>query len=617
VQAALQGALEKQFAANARGITFPFLNDLLAPYLATAQEIDLALQRNRTQANLLYGGLTGFSWGLEYKHENRNGNRPYGSSFGFSNVTELPEPIDYDIDDAELAGEWNTDRAGVRFGLRHSTFKNDVSTMYWDNPFRLVGSTDPNAYSSPGSGSIGGSNIGFADLWPDNEANLLFVNGRAELGGNWFVQGNVSYNIMTQDDPLLPYTLNASIKGIGFNEEVFDATKVENLPTRNADMEVNVMNIGAKAGTSFGDNLDLTFNYRLYDYDNQSRRVSFPGYVRFHAVWEEIGRITVPFSYTRQDAGAELGWDVGKASRLAASYNLQTWDREFREIDSSDEDIFRLTFDTKPSALWNLRASYEFGDRTTDEYLVEAMEESFLHPEGANNLPTLRKFDEAAREYDQYNVQATFLPAEAWSFFAGVTGRSEDYTESEFGLIEDEILQYNAEIGYTPGEKLTFYLFGHRADRDAFQKARQSGATPSTNPLDTWTVAFNEVTDTWGLGFTSKVAAWTTDISAQYSKSDGDADFTAFGGQAGPTPTRPVLDIANYEDIELLAILARLDYQITPNAKAGVGYRWEDYTIDSFIIQGLQNYLPAALLLNPDYGDYQGSAFVLDLSLSF
>ena len=77
----------------------------------------------------------------------------------------------------------------IRVGLRHSTFKNDVSTMFWDNPFRLVGATDPNAYQSPGSGSIGGSNLGFADLWPDNESNLIFADGRAELGGNWFVQG--------------------------------------------------------------------------------------------------------------------------------------------------------------------------------------------------------------------------------------------------------------------------------------------------------------------------------------------------------------------------------------------------------------------------------------------
>ncbi len=45
--------------------------------------------------------------------------------------------------------------------------------MYWDNPFRLTGSTDASAYSSPGSGSIGGAGVGFADLWADNKSNVI------------------------------------------------------------------------------------------------------------------------------------------------------------------------------------------------------------------------------------------------------------------------------------------------------------------------------------------------------------------------------------------------------------------------------------------------------------
>lgn len=617
-QAALQAALERQFALNRAGITFPFLNNLISPYLAAAQEIDLGLIRNRTQANLVFGGLRGFAWGLEYKHENRNGNRPYGASFGFSNVTEIPEVIDYSIDDAELSGEWNNDRAGVRFGYRHSTFKNDVSTMYWDNPWRLVGATDPNAYQSPGSGSIGGAGVGFADLWADNEANLVFLDGRTELGGNWFVQGNLSYNIMTQDDPLLPYTLNPSIRGINFDHSTFDATNPANLPTRNADNEVNVMNVAAKAGTTFGEDFDLTFNFKMYDYDNQSRSIEFPGYVRYHAVWEEIGRVTVPYSYTRQDLGAEFGWDIGRASRLALSYNLQSWDREFREVDQMDEDTFKLTFDTQPFSGFGVRASYEVGDRTIDEYLVEAQEYTFIHPEGINNQPGLRKYDEAAREFDQYNVQVSWFPTEAWNFFVGTTGRNEDYDESELGLLEDEVLQYNAEIGYAPGENLNIYLFGHIADRDSLQAARQSGATPSPNPIDSWFADMDETTQTYGLGFTSKIKAWTADISARYSDSDGEIDFTAFpGGLPLGTPPRAVVDIFNYEDIELLALLARFDYRITPNATAGFGYRWEDYTVDSFLFQGLRNYLPGAILLNPDQGDYTGSVFMLDLSLAF
>jgi hypothetical protein len=249
---------------------------------------------------------------------------------------------------------------------------------------------------------------------------------------------------------------------------------------------------------------------------------------------------------------------------------------------------------------------------------VEAQEVTFTDPEGINNIPTLRKFDEAARKTDAFNVLAQVFASEAWNFTFGVNSRKEDYDESLFGLQLDDVLSYNAEVSYAPGENLSFFLFGQRSDRDVRQKARQSGAAPSTREIDDWSIKFNEVTDTWGLGLNGKVGpAWTYDLTGTWSKSDGDADFTAFPGGLPLTPVRPLLDIANYEDIELLGILGRVGYKITPHATAGFFYRYEDYTIDSFILQGLQNYLPGALLLNANVGDYTGNIFGLDLSLTF
>jgi hypothetical protein len=345
--------------------------------------------------------------------------------------------------------------------------------------------------------------------------------------------------------------------------------------------------------------------------------------VRYHAVWEEIGRRAVAFSYTKQNYGAELGWDFARSSRLALLYDRESWDRELREVDSTDEDIWKLTFDTHPFERFTLHASYEFGDRSIGPYHVEAQEVTFIHPEGINNIPTLRKFDEAAREYDAFNVLAQVFASEAWNFTLGVNGRNEDYDESLFGLQQDDVVNYNGEISYSPGEKLNFFLFAQRADRDVLQRARQSGATPSANPLDDWIADFDEVTDTWGLGLNSKFSpAWMFDLSGTWSKSDGFADFTAFPGGL-PLSGRPpqlsqqALDFGNYEDIELFTILGRLDYRISPNATAGLFYLWEDYTIDSFILQGLQNYLPGALLLNANVGDYTGSVLGFDLKLAF
>lgn len=613
-----QQALQDVVTANRSRLTFDFLNSLLQPYLANATVLDVGLQRDRLLVRADLGRMAAFRWGAEYFREKRDGTRPFGASFGFNNITELPEPIDYTTQDAELSGEWNGDRAGLRFGYRASTFKNDVSTVVWDNPFRFTSSTDPNAYQSPSTSSVNGSALGFADLAPDNEANQLFLSGRARFGESWFVNGSAVYINMTQDDPLLPYTLNNSIVGIGFDGSTFDPTNPANLPARNADNEVDVMSVSAQAGTDLGERMDLTFRYRLYDYDNSSRRISFPGYVRFHGVWEEIARITVPYEYARQDASAELGWSINPRSRLALSYGIQSWDREFREVESSDENILRLTYDNRFTDRLTLRARYEYGDRSIDGYDIHAAEVTFLHPEGLTLPSGLRRYDQAERNYDDYNVQAQWLATDAWNFTFGVTGRDEDYDESELGLQSDDIFQYNAEAAFVPSDALTFYLFGQWADRQTFLLSRQSGSTPSTREIDNWSVEFDESTATLGLGFTTKFAeSWTADLSVRRSDSNGDADFTAFPGGL-PLGTRPAAqDFSNYEDTELTAVLAKLGYKINNRFSLGLGYLWEDYTIDSFILQDLRNYLPGALLLNGNIGDYEGQVLYFDVGIRF
>ncbi len=613
VQAALQAADEAQFAANPSGVNYAFLNNLLAPYLATAQAINLGLQRDRFLAQLDLGRMGPFSWGIEYDHENRTGNRAYGASFGFQNATEVPEPIDYDTSDAQLAGEWSSGNSGVSFGYRYSKFENHISTLIWDNPFRVTPSTDPNAYNSPGSGSVGGSNVGQADLNASNNADLLFLNGRTRFG-SWFATGSASYDMMKQNDPLLPYTLNSAIQGIGFNGGTFDPTNPANLPVRSADRKINTTALNGDLGTRFGQSLDLTFRYRYYDLANKGSRVEFPGYVRFDSVWEAIPRVTVPYAYTKQDASAELGWDLARATRLGFSYEHETWNRKFREIADSDEDIWKATFDTRPVPWFALRSSYQYGDRSIGRYDVGAAGDSFVDPEDPSNLPDLRKYDEAPRKEHLYNVQAQFFPSDTWSFFVGGVGDNQKFDESTFGLQKDNTNTFNAELSYAPNDNFNFFIFGSRQSRTVDQAARQSASTPSTNPLDDWSADFDETTDTWGGGLVSNFAKrWTLDLSANYSKSDGTADlFSPPGG----TPDVAV-GFKNYDDVKLFSILGRLDYRISKTAKTSLFARWEDYTINSFVLQGLTNYLPGALLLDPNYGDYRGSMVGIDFTLSF
>ena len=184
--------------------------------------------------------------------------------------------------------------------------------------------------------------------------------------------------------------------------------------------------------------------------------------------------------------------------------------------------------------------------------------------------------------------------------------------QSRFGLVSDGELRYNAELSYVAGKGTSFFLFLDRADREVFTRGRQSGATPSTNPLDDWDVTFDEINDLWGLGLNLDPSKrWHVTLQATQSKSDGKADFVSPPGGA---PDR-AFGFDNYEDYELLALDGRVDWKAAENISVGLRAIYEDYTIDSFIRQDLANYLPGALLIFANDGDYQAMVYALSVKL--
>lgn len=593
----IQQALQTFAIANQSRLTFPLLKGALQPFLDTEQPLDIGLVRRRSQATFEFGKARNFSWGLEYRQEERDGSRAFGTSFGFNNVTELPEPIDYDTSDAILSADWKWSGSLLRVGYRASKFKNNVSTLTWDNPWRFTDSSDANAYSAPGTGSVNGSARAEFDLAADNDANSIFANGRFKVGDKGWLQASIDRTEFKQDDNLLGFTLNNSVRTPGGAFAANRATQ----PHSTADRESTMTKMALSYGTQFGDGWSFDAKYDYLDYADDSRRLSFIGYVRFDAVWEDIPRITVPFSWTRDVLSASIGKDFGKGGDLGLYYKIEGWDREFRETESTDEDLFGLTYDVR-LAKGILRARYEKGDRSIDHYETEAQEASFVHPEGINNLPALRKYDQAARQTDRIEASYDMPIGERFGLNLAVSDRQADYDESRFGLTVEDQLGYNIELSYEAGAGNNFFVFANLADRDVSIRGRQSGATPSTNPLDDWDVDFTEGNDIFGLGWNFDPSkTWHVSLAGQQSKSDGKATFFS---PPGGSPNL-AFGFSNYEDYKLVGAQAKVEYK--PSDKFSVGLRsmYEKYTIDSFIRQDLANYLPGALLIFANDGDYK------------
>ncbi len=638
-QATLQSAVEAQLAGGG-AIDFAFLESQLRPFINSASQVDTRLDRERAHVQIDIGKLSPLAWRIDLRHERREGTRPYGGTFGFSNAIELPEPIRYDTATAEVAGEWTASRGGLRFGVNVSAFNNDVETLLYDNFWRITDSTDSTAYASPGTRSIGGPSIGRNALAPDNEAQHVFFGGHARLGQRGWLNGNLTFGTMEQDATLLAHTINSAINTSVADASIrppFDASDPANLPRATADQEVDILHFTANAGTRFNDWSSVKFRARYYDYDNKTAPFVIPGYVRMDAVWEQIPRTTVPYSYTNQKVGVEFGFDPTRKTHVGVGYDLLSWDRDFREVDSSDEDIFHITVDSRAIDRVMLSGGWERGDRTVDRYNVAAQLDTFTDPNSeVNNQFGLRKYDQAEREYDALRASATIFATDTISITLGASAHNVDYPEfvlvpdatdpdptrptlplvvgEAMGLLEEEIFQYNAEIAYTPHERFTFFVFGSRTDRETFQRARQSGGTVSFNPLDTWELTLSEVTDTWGLGLTGRInPRWSVSLNGSWSDSDGDSIFfTPTGGNPASA-----VSFAEYDDNEWLVYSLGFRFHASERLEAGISLIRDEYITNRFQRNNLDPYLPGTLILDLEDGDYDADMIIAHLRLRF
>jgi hypothetical protein len=392
LQAAHQSAIEQAWTANHSSINYAFLSALVAPSLKTANAINLELIRKRGFVDFNVLPDAKVNTHVTYFAESRSGNRAAGTSFGFSNVVETPEPINYRTVDVGATAEMPLKEGLLRGGLRVNTFKDSLSSYTFDNPWRATDSTDPSAYSSPGSGSIGGPKVGRIGAPPDNQAINGSVGFLYKLPMHSRISADLNIGRWKQDDVFIPYTTNTAIVS------PLNASDIGTLPAHSLDGQINTTGAVFQFTSTPIANLNIDARYRYYDFDNQTDRITFPGYVRFDAAWQSIGRISVPYSYKTGRGDVTATYDFGKTD-IEAGFRSETRHHTYREVESDTENVIRLGTDVRAIPWTVFRASFEFGNRDINGYNPdEAEDASFTTPPAPTQPPTLRRFDVNARK---------------------------------------------------------------------------------------------------------------------------------------------------------------------------------------------------------------------------
>jgi MtrB/PioB family decaheme-associated outer membrane protein len=548
--------------------------------------VDLGLLYGIGRFKIKYTPIPGWTFSGGYWSQHVVGDRAFGTLFGPSpgnfNIVELPEPIDYQMHNVELGGEYAADKWSVGLRYNGSFFHNNISTLVWDNPLNRsgvgAGCSDSATYSNATTGLDGnrGPCRGRLDLYPSNQAHTLTLYGAANLPWKTRFMGTASYGWRLQDDKFLPFTINSAITQPSISAH-----------SLNGDVRPTMIN--ATVVNNAVDRLTLKGFYRFYDLDNQSRRVSFPDGIVINdqagtvaaptcnPTCPEAGEKTKPYAYSKNTVGLDGGYDLTRWLTVKLGGGWERMHREFREVSNSDEYGVGPTIDIKPLSGLLLRMAYRHSWRNPSHYDVE-------HDITGGVVNLAKKFDEARRDRDRASLFAQYSPWDILTLHAGFEFTRDDYPDSQLGTQFD--LNYSPSVGFIVSPASWVRIFGdYNYDRfdwriNAIQRTLTTQNPSNSCPIDAthtrcWSSQGLDRVNTFSVGSDFSLIENVLGFRIQYGYSMGTSRVNASGATCvGCTVA------TNYPTIKNTwhELLARVEYQVHKNVGLKVGYYFNKAT---------------------------------------
>jgi len=605
IQSALQGAS----AADRPGI--------LRNFLAT-QARDIDLETRWDIARVLFKWTPTPDWDLraEYTRTRKEGSRPIGTTFAFTNQVELPEPIDQIVHDFRLTAELAREEWQLQLSYNLSVFENDVDVLIWDNPLRVT------------DNATLGSARGRMDLAPDNIAHTWNLTGAVNLP--WWqsrLTGTFSYGLRFQDDNFIPHTINSAIVNPGLA-----------LPADSLDGEVHITLLNLRYTGRPVPGISVGARYRRYDFDDQTQNLTFPAHVTTDQTLSTEHLSSSRFSYTKQNAGADVGWRLSTPLSLKAGYEWERWDRDnvHREAPRSDEHTPKVSLDYTPRDWLLFRTSYARSWRRISDYntfahlahTVGAEEAEAEAPQAQSTL--LRKYDEADRDRDRVDFLAQLTLLDTLTLTPTLSLRNDDYKNSPLGLQEDKSWAAGFDVAWRPMERVSLFASYMREEFDAQQRS-QYRAPPAQleNPTYDWVAKNEDAVDTFGVGIDAALIPTKLDfrLAWNYSRATGKMrasnPVTPTGGTAAQNASATATDFPDIKD-SLHQLEASLRYRITSAWFARLRYVFEKYNVTDFRTDDIQPFMGdvdastgTSIYLGAQTRDYTAQIVTLSLGYRF
>lgn len=423
----------------------------LASAADLSRQIELSSRRHIAEGGAQYIAQNGLTVGATARNVDRAGVIPFGGSFGHSNVVETLAPVQHRLTNLDSNAEFMRGNLLVRGGYTGSWFKNEITSLTFDNPWRITDSATAGSRGqlalSPSNSSIGVNGLVSYKLPYKSRINLAASVGTLRDAG----------------DTLLPFTVNSALVS-----PALDRQKTEG-HAKTSSMNLNFVSRPTRS-------VDVDVRYRTYNYDNRTpefqtlTRVAYDNSVS--AVTNTALQHSEPYGLKRQTLDADVrlspvGTFAGTVgvSRLVEERPIGSFEeakqggthRLFEEI---TDNTFRLAFDLFARQMGNdiyglirsvtVRTKYEHAERRGKGDVAAIGAEL----EAIGEQPGMRHFDIAARDRDRVTITASAVPLDMMTLSASVAAGQDDYKESLFGLRDNSHRVYSTGVDIAPSEYL-------------------------------------------------------------------------------------------------------------------------------------------------------------------
>jgi len=459
---------------------------------------DIGYDRDRYGIGGRYFLNQQWSFKLDYKRDDRSGDRPTFGSFG-SVTSQVLRPVGDATDRINVSARYDGSRWFAQLGYYGSFYNDRSESLRWANPFNSF---------------IPAATTGQMALAPSNSYNeAALTAGVHGLPWHTVITFSAATGVGTQDATFLPYTLTPGL-----------ATAA--LPISNLDGQVKVNRADLTASARPLDKLRLRGSVDWDERKDDSKQATFTSIVHTDLFPVGEDRTNPLYGYERVRARGSADYDF-------LSYLTAGLGGEYRKVDRKGtpqelmseefDDVYgRLQF--KPSGYLGLVVK----GGVQEQNLANYYDTNVAMALGEN--PLMRKYQLANRRRDYVDFLANLAMGDlpltlGMSVFYG----HDRYPHSELGLVAGIDSRSALDVTWTVTPKVSAYA---SAGVERVASTRNGSAAFSTPD---WTASVSDNFHSYGGGVRAKVSD-RVGVDVDYTYSNGASDTVLAGVGAGVFP---------------------------------------------------------------------------------